>query len=182
MPFYEYECANCKFYTEVLQKITDAPLTKCPSCSKEALKKLVSAPIFRLKGGGWYETDFKGDKESKRNLAGSDGEESAKTETTSESSTADSSKSEAPKAEPSKPEAVTTKSPSKVAASKSATSGSGSTSKAGSGKLGSGKRTSTGRTAKPAGKVAASKARPAAAVRSKGKPATKTGARKKARR
>jgi putative FmdB family regulatory protein len=72
MPFYEYECASCKFYTEVMQKISDAPLKKCPSCGKSTLKKLVSAPVFRLKGGGWYETDFKSDKESKRNLAGGD--------------------------------------------------------------------------------------------------------------
>ena len=69
MPFYEYECQNCKFYTELLQKVSDAPLKKCPSCGKSAMKKLVSAPVFRLKGGGWYETDFKGDKENKRNLA-----------------------------------------------------------------------------------------------------------------
>ena|SRR6516162_5877112 len=69
MPFYEYECADCKFYTEVMQKITDAPLKKCPSCGKPALKKLVSAPNFRLKGSGWYETDFKSEKEGKRNLA-----------------------------------------------------------------------------------------------------------------
>ena len=68
MPFYEYECANCKFYKEVMQKISDAPLKKCPSCGKNALKKLVSAPVFRLKGAGWYETDFKSDKENKRNL------------------------------------------------------------------------------------------------------------------
>jgi putative FmdB family regulatory protein len=69
MPFYEYECANCKFYKEVMQKVSDAPLKKCPSCGKNALKKLVSAPVFRLKGAGWYETDFKSDKEMKRNLA-----------------------------------------------------------------------------------------------------------------
>ena len=75
MPFYEYECQACKFYAEVMQKITDAPLAKCPSCGKRALKKLVSAPVFRLKGGGWYETDFKSDKESKRNLLGADKEE-----------------------------------------------------------------------------------------------------------
>src|ERR1700685_2740385 len=68
MPFYEYECASCKFYTEVMQKISDAPLKKCPSCGKSTLKKLISAPVFRLKGGGWYETDFKSDKEAKRNL------------------------------------------------------------------------------------------------------------------
>jgi len=72
MPFYEYECTNCKFYTEALQKISDPPLKKCPSCGKSALKKLISAPVFRLKGSGWYETDFKGDNEHKRNLVGDD--------------------------------------------------------------------------------------------------------------
>ncbi|HSY44928.1 MAG TPA: zinc ribbon domain-containing protein [Steroidobacteraceae bacterium] len=75
MPFYEYECKACKYYTEVMQKITDAPLSKCPSCGKRALKKLVSAPVFRLKGAGWYETDFKSDKENKRNLLGSEKDE-----------------------------------------------------------------------------------------------------------
>lgn len=69
MPFYEYECRSCKFYTEVMQKISDPPLVKCPSCGKRTLQKLVSAPVFRLKGSGWYETDFKSDKEAKRNLA-----------------------------------------------------------------------------------------------------------------
>ncbi|HKE97282.1 MAG TPA: zinc ribbon domain-containing protein [Povalibacter sp.] len=72
MPFYEYECSACKFYVEALQKISDAPLKKCPSCGKQTLKKLVSAPVFRLKGGGWYETDFKSDQEGKRNLAGAE--------------------------------------------------------------------------------------------------------------
>src|SRR5262249_55246124 len=52
-----------------MQKISDPPLRKCPSCGRSTLKKLVSAPNFRLKGGGWYETDFKSDQESKRNLA-----------------------------------------------------------------------------------------------------------------
>ena len=75
MPFYEYECQACKYYTEVMQKITDAALTKCPSCGKSQLKKLVSAPVFRLKGGGWYETDFKTDKENQRNLVGADKDE-----------------------------------------------------------------------------------------------------------
>jgi putative FmdB family regulatory protein len=70
MPFYEYECTDCKFYVEALQKISDKPLKECPSCKKQTLKKLVSAPVFRLKGGGWYETDFKSEKEEKRNLAG----------------------------------------------------------------------------------------------------------------
>jgi putative FmdB family regulatory protein len=75
MPFYEYECSNCKFYVEALQKISDAPLKQCPSCKKQTLKKLVSAPVFRLKGDGWYETDFKSEEEKKRNLA--DREEAA---------------------------------------------------------------------------------------------------------
>jgi putative FmdB family regulatory protein len=76
MPFYEYECEACKYYAEVMQKISDAPLTRCPSCGKRALKKLLSVPVFRLKGGGWYETDFKSDKETKRNLVGAEKEES----------------------------------------------------------------------------------------------------------
>lgn len=72
MPFYEYECSACKHHAEVLQKISDAPLKKCPNCGKQTLKRLISAPVFRLKGGGWYETDFKSDQETKRNLAGRD--------------------------------------------------------------------------------------------------------------
>ena len=48
MPFYEYECPHCKYHDEVLQKITDKPLKKCPSCGKNGLRKLMSAPVFRL--------------------------------------------------------------------------------------------------------------------------------------
>jgi putative FmdB family regulatory protein len=70
MPFYEYQCAACAHHHEELQKVTDRPLRKCPACGRSSLKRLVSAPVFRLKGGGWYETDFKNDKEAKRNLAG----------------------------------------------------------------------------------------------------------------
>ena len=80
MPFYEYECTNCKFYVEALQKISDPPIRKCPSCKKQTMKRLVSAPVFRLKGGGWYETDFKSDQEGKRNLAvGEEAESKAET-------------------------------------------------------------------------------------------------------
>jgi putative FmdB family regulatory protein len=78
MPFYEYECANCRYYAEVMQKISDAPLTKCPSCGKNTFKKLISAPVFRLKGSGWYETDFKSDQERKRNLHGADADAAAR--------------------------------------------------------------------------------------------------------
>lgn len=100
MPFYEYECPNCGYRDEVLQKITDKPLKKCPSCGKSSLRKLMSAPVFRLKGSGWYETDFKSDKEGKRNLAGSEKEE-AKSEAKPESKP--DTKSEAKK-EPAKAE------------------------------------------------------------------------------
>ena len=80
MPIYEYECTNCKFYVEALQKISEAPLRQCPSCKKQTLQRLVSAPVFRLKGGGWYETDFKSDQEGKRNLAKEEEAEAASTD------------------------------------------------------------------------------------------------------
>ena len=68
MPIYEYQCQACDQRLEVLQKISDAPKTDCPACGKPELKKKVSAVAFRLKGSGWYETDFKtGDK---KNIAG----------------------------------------------------------------------------------------------------------------
>ncbi len=82
MPFYEYECPHCGYDEEVLQKISDKPLKKCPSCGKNGLRKLMSAPVFRLKGSGWYETDFKSDKENKRNLAGAEKEEAKAAPTT----------------------------------------------------------------------------------------------------
>ncbi|MFM1896820.1 MAG: hypothetical protein RLZZ385_1894 [Pseudomonadota bacterium] len=59
MPIYEYQCAACGHRLEAIQKFSDAPLTQCPNCEQSQLRKLVSAPSFRLKGGGWYETDFK---------------------------------------------------------------------------------------------------------------------------
>ena len=77
MPFYEYQCKACAAQVEVLQKISDAPLRKCTSCGKSQLVKLVSAPVFRLKGSGWYETDFKGEGDRKRNLVGADTDSAA---------------------------------------------------------------------------------------------------------
>ena len=69
MPFYEYQCSACGHRHEELQKISDGRLRKCPDCGRNTLRRLMSAPAFRLKGGGWYETDFKGDKD-RRNIAG----------------------------------------------------------------------------------------------------------------
>ena len=68
MPIYEYRCEECGHQLDALQKIADAPLTDCPECHQSTLRKLVSAVGFRLKGGGWYETDFKDS--NKKNLAG----------------------------------------------------------------------------------------------------------------
>lgn len=90
MPIYEYECKECGHAFDALQKISDEPLSDCPDCGISSLRKLVSAPNFRLKGSGWYETDFK-DK-NKRNLAGSSDKTSAEKSDTNKST---DSKSEA---------------------------------------------------------------------------------------
>jgi putative FmdB family regulatory protein len=70
MPIYEYECKACGHRLEMIQKISDDPLTECPECREPELKKLISAAGFRLKGGGWYETDFK--RNNKKNLVQAD--------------------------------------------------------------------------------------------------------------
>jgi putative FmdB family regulatory protein len=93
MPIYEYQCETCQHQLEVLQKISESPLQQCPACGESALKKLISASAFRLKGGGWYETDFKtGDK---KNLAGERDDKSGASQgagsSTSDNSTTDNS-------------------------------------------------------------------------------------------
>ncbi len=75
MPIYEYQCKACTHTLEAIQKMSDAALVDCPECGKSALSKLVSAPSFRLAGGGWYETDFKTGQ--KKNLAGEKGSSSS---------------------------------------------------------------------------------------------------------
>jgi len=70
MPIYEYACTACGHQLDALQRLADAPLVDCPACGAPQLKRQMSAPSFRLKGGGWYETDFKNDK--RRNIAESD--------------------------------------------------------------------------------------------------------------
>ena len=68
MPIYGYRCKNCEHTLDALQKMSDDPLVDCPACGEAALKRQLSAPRFRLKGQGWYETDFKTD--NQRNLHG----------------------------------------------------------------------------------------------------------------
>ena len=84
MPIYEYQCSKCNHHLEALQKISDKPLRECPECGRHTLIRLVSAPLFRLAGGGWYETDFKSDKETKRNLADKGEGESSRAEAKSD--------------------------------------------------------------------------------------------------
>ena len=93
MPIYAYKCGSCGHAKDVLQKISDAPLTVCPACGAEAFSKQVTAAGFQLKGSGWYVTDFRG---------GSGGSSApaaeAKSESTTESS-ASASGGDAPKKE-----------------------------------------------------------------------------------
>jgi len=90
MPIYEYQCQKCHHHLEALQKFSDKPLRECPECGKHTLLRLVSAPMFRLAGSGWYETDFKSENERKRNLAGKDdGPPADSPATTAKSDTAD---------------------------------------------------------------------------------------------
>ena len=73
MPIYEFECSGCGHRFDRLQKLSDTDPTVCPACDAPHLRRMVSAPSFRLAGSGWYETDFKKDGDKKRNLAGDGG-------------------------------------------------------------------------------------------------------------
>lgn len=91
MPIYEYACRNCEHTLDALQKMSDDPLLECPECGEPQLKRLISAPRFRLKGQGWYETDFK--KDNQRNLSKSDAEPSKPAKTGKDSKTTTPAKS-----------------------------------------------------------------------------------------
>jgi len=127
MPFYEYQCQACGAHHEALQKMSDPPVRRCPGCGKAKLVRLMSAPAFRLKGGGWYETDFKSDQDRKRNLHGDDtvtppavvADKSAKAD--SASATPDASKTA--KAETAKPAVSATQKPPSGGAGQSAARG-----------------------------------------------------------
>ena len=96
MPIYEYECKACGHRMEAIQKISDDPLKDCPECNKPELKKLISAAGFRLKGGGWYETDFKSG--SKKNLAQDSGKSGSASKSEASSAKKSDSKSKSDKA------------------------------------------------------------------------------------
>ena len=113
MPIYEYRCAECGAQTEILQRISDAPLAVCPQCGKAALVKLVSAAGFQLKGTGWYVTDFR-DKGAKPAATASKAEKSDKSDKPADGAKpAETAAKEAPKTESSAP------APAKAASEKS---------------------------------------------------------------
>lgn len=104
MPIYAYRCESCGFEKDVLQKMSDAPLTQCPQCGKDAFRKQVTAAGFQLKGSGWYVTDFRGGSNAGNNAsnstgaAKSDAKPEAKAETKSEGASAQPAASSAPAA------------------------------------------------------------------------------------
>ncbi len=90
MPIYEYKCSECGHVMDALQGVNDSPLEVCPECSEKSLKKLISAPNFRLSGEGWYETDFKTG--SKKNIADNGKSETKKKESNQQPSDSKSDK------------------------------------------------------------------------------------------
>jgi putative FmdB family regulatory protein len=119
MPIYEYQCQQCEHKLQALQKISDDPLKECPECNEAALKKLISAASFRLKGGGWYETDFKtGDKkqlaESDSAAADKSSKDDSKSEPKAKKSTEGESKSAKPAEKPKSKSTENTSSSSKA--------------------------------------------------------------------
>ena len=92
MPIYEYKCSKCEHQFEVIQRFSDNPVETCPACNRKTVKKLVSAPSFRLKGGGWYETDFKTG--SKKNIVDTKNEKSKQPK--EQTKTTDQSKNKSP--------------------------------------------------------------------------------------
>ena len=112
MPIYEYQCDSCSHKFDAIQKFSDAPLQKCPECEKLALRKKISAPSFRLSGSGWYETDFKTDKDKKKNLAGDKAETASGKENKDSKPSAETKEVQTAKTEtkPDKPTATSGKS------------------------------------------------------------------------
>ncbi len=102
MPIYAYKCESCGFAKDVLQKMSDAPLTDCPTCGAAAFKKQLTAAGFQLKGSGWYATDFKGGGTGTTGAAtatsASTAAPSSSTETTKPSETASAKSDAAPAA------------------------------------------------------------------------------------
>jgi len=98
MPIYEYLCAACGHQLDALQRLSDELLVHCPHCGAAELKRQLSAPRFRLKGSGWYETDFKSDK--RRNIAESDSASGASAGAAKSADKSEAKPAKAPDAKP----------------------------------------------------------------------------------
>ena len=122
MPIYEYVCDNCSHHLEALQKMSDEPLVFCPECGEAGLRKQVSAAAFRLKGTGWYETDFKNS--DKKKPAESKGKESGSGSTSDSNSDSASSSGTKDKSSGASTSSSTTDSSSKSTRGKSGSSAS----------------------------------------------------------
>ena len=95
MPIYEYRCAACGHQDDHLQKVSEAPLTKCPACGKKKYQKQLTAAGFQLKGSGWYASDFKGGKKETEAKPEAKTEAAAETKTESKTESKTENKTEA---------------------------------------------------------------------------------------
>ena len=93
MPIYEYQCVDCEHKLEIIQKISEDRLKKCPECGEDSLRKLISAVSFRLKGTGWYETDFKDKPKNNNKEKKNSGKATDKTDKNTDTSKSDSKES-----------------------------------------------------------------------------------------
>ncbi|NIE66972.1 FmdB family zinc ribbon protein [Burkholderia sp. Ax-1719] len=122
MPIYAYRCESCGFDKDCLQKISDAPLTQCPSCGADTFRKQVTAAGFQLKGSGWYVTDFRGGNSNSN--GGNNGASAAASGAKAEGASSEASKPAADSAPAAAPAAA---SASSGASTTSSTSTAGST-------------------------------------------------------
>jgi len=99
MPIYQYRCSVCGREQEVLQKVSEPPLTDCPSCGKPGLQKVLTAAGFQLKGSGWYATDFKGGAKKSEDKKPADKRDETKTAETKTTETKTEPKKSEPKTE-----------------------------------------------------------------------------------
>ena len=120
MPIYEYQCGQCNHKLEAIHKFSDTPMTECPECGESSLRKLVSAASFRLKGTGWYATDFKDQQAKKGNGAAKNESTEAKTEAKDEAGAASPGEKDSKEAAAGKSAAASTDSKSEAATDKSA--------------------------------------------------------------
>jgi putative FmdB family regulatory protein len=113
MPIYAFECAACGHRFDELMKLSDPDPTRCPECGKDSVRRQLTAPQFRLSGGGWYETDFKKDGDKKRNLAGEGGDKAGGDAKPADAKTGESkpTESKSPESKPAESKPAAAKSP-----------------------------------------------------------------------